>query len=86
MGDVLHHSPYLKEWYSLYESDKCFGAKHDFFKQTLEGRNTYINPPFNTFEGKENENLISEVIAKIAEELRSDKPTRVVLLIPIFEG
>src|ERR1044071_5692055 len=39
---------------------------------------------FNTFEGKQN--LIEKVISKISDSLRSNLPTRVVLLIPIFEG
>jgi len=39
MGDALHHSCYLKEWYSLYQEDKIFGAKHDFFKQEIKGKN-----------------------------------------------
>ena len=60
------------------------GAKHDFFKQRLEGRNTYINPPFNTYVN--DEHVITQVIRKVASELRSDRPTRVALLIPIFEG
>jgi hypothetical protein len=30
MGDVLHHSSDLKEWYSLYESDIPFGANMTF--------------------------------------------------------
>ena len=61
-----------------------FGAKHDFFKQDLSGKNTYINPPFNTFENRQN--LIEKVISKVSDSLRSNLPTRVVLLIPIFEG
>ena len=81
---MLHHSRHLKEWYSLYPEDQIFGAKHDFFKQDLTGKNTYINPPFNTFEGKQN--LIEKVINKVFESLRSNLPTRVVLLIPIFAG
>ena len=84
MADALHHSCHLKEWFSLYREDQVFGAKHDFFQQDLAGRNTYINPPFNTFEGKHN--LIEKVIEKISDSLRSDLPTRVVLLIPIFDG
>ena len=84
MGDALHHSTYLNEWYSLYPEDTVFGAKHDFFKQDLRGKNTYVNPPFNTFEGKQN--LIERVLEKILDSLRSDLPTRVILLIPIFEG
>ena len=84
MGDALHHSRHLQEWYSKYQEDQVFGAKHDFFQQDLSGKNTYINPPFNTFEDKQN--LIEKVITKIAESLRSNLPTRVVLLIPIFEG
>ena len=83
MADALHHSCHLKEWYSLYQ-DKSFGAKHDFFQQELSGKNTYINPPFNTFEGRQN--LIEKVIAKVSDSLRSNLPTRVILLIPIFEG
>ena len=51
MADALHHSDHLKEWYSLYQEDQAFGAKRDFFKQELKGKNIYINPPFNTFEG-----------------------------------
>ena len=84
MGDVLHHSCHLKEWYSKYQEDQVFGAKHDFFKQNLSGKNIYVNPPFNTFDDKQN--LIEKVISKIADSLRSNLPTRVVLLIPIFEG
>ena len=78
MGDALHHSTYLNEWYSLYPEDTVFGAKHDFFKQDLRGKNTYVNPPFNTFEGKQN--LIERVLEKILDSLRSDLPTRVILL------
>ena len=48
MGDVLHHSCHLKEWYSRYQEDQVFGAKYDFFKQNLSGKNIYVNPPFNT--------------------------------------
>ena len=44
MGDVLHHSRHLQEWYSRYQEDQIFGAKHDFFKQDLSGKNIYINP------------------------------------------
>ena len=84
MGDVLYHSPHLQEWYSRYQEDQVFGAKHDFFKQDLSGKNTYINPPFNTFEDKHN--LIEKVISKISESLQSNLPTRAILLIPIFEG
>jgi hypothetical protein len=84
MADALHHSHYYHAWFSAYETDKVFGAKHDFFKQSLEGRNTYINPPFNTY--MNDEHVITQVIRKVANELRSDRPTRVVLLIPIFEG
>ena len=82
MGDVLHHSRHLQE-YSRYQEDQAFGAKHNFFKQDLRGKNTNINSPFNTFEDKQN--LIEKVI-KISESLRSNLPTRVILLIPIFEG
>ena len=84
MADVLHHSPNLKEWFSLYPEDKVFGAKHDFFKHDLMGRNTYVNPPFNTFENKQN--LIEKVIKKVSDSLQSNLPTRVVLLVPIFDG
>src|ERR1043165_5734277 len=83
MGDVLHHSCHLQEWYSRYQEDQAFGAKHDFFKQNLRGKNIFINSPFNTFEDKQN--LIEKIISKISDSLRSDLPTRVILLIPIFE-
>ena len=59
-------------------------AQHDFFKQDLRGKNIFINPPFNAFENKQN--LIEKLISKICDSLRSDLPTRVILLIPIFEG
>src|SRR5580692_7129731 len=68
MADVLHHSSNLKEWFSLYPEDKVFGAKPDFFKQDLTGKNTYVNPPFNTFENKQN--LIEKVIEKVSDSLR----------------
>src|SRR6202045_1623993 len=68
----------------LYKSDKSFGALFDIFTQPLSGRNTYINPPFNNLGTQEN--AISRIIKKIAEDLKADKPTRTVLLIPIFEG
>ena len=84
MADALHHSCHLNEWYSPYQDDKVFGAKHNFFRQDLAGKISFINPPFNTFEGKQN--LIEKVIEKISESLRSNLPTRVILLIPIFEG
>jgi hypothetical protein len=74
MADVLHHSSNLKEWFSLYPEDKVFGAKHDFFKQDLTGKNTYVNPPFNTFENKQN--LIEKVIKKVSDSLRSNLPTK----------
>ena len=44
----------------------------------------YVNPPFNTFENKQN--LIEKVIKKVSDFLRSNLPTRVVLLVPIFDG
>src|ERR1700684_1175100 len=72
MADVLHHSSNLKEWFSLYPEDKVFGAKHDFFKQDLTGKNTYVNPPFNTFENKQN--LIEKVIKKVSDSVRSNLP------------
>src|SRR5271170_5556599 len=50
MADVFRHSDHLKEWYSPYRGDVSFGAKYDFFTQELAGRNTYINPPFNTYQ------------------------------------
>ena len=84
MADALHHSVYLQEWYSPYKEDVFFGGKHDFFEQKLEGKNCYINPPFNTFMG--NQNLIEKVIQKMADTLRSNLPTRAILLLPIFEG
>ena len=57
---------------------------YDVFSQSLSGKNTYINPPFNNLGTQEN--AISRIIGKIAEDLKAEKPTRAVLLIPIFEG
>ncbi|HWY34758.1 MAG TPA: hypothetical protein VNX68_08930, partial [Nitrosopumilaceae archaeon] len=54
------------------------------FVQPLSGRNTYLNPPFNNLGTQEN--AISRILEKIAADLKADKPTRAVLLIPIFEG
>jgi hypothetical protein len=84
MSDSLHHSMLFGTWISAYKSDKSFGALFDIFTQPLSGRNTYINPPFNNLGTQEN--AISRIIKKIAEDLKADKPTRAVLLIPIFEG
>ena len=69
------HSRHLHTWFSAYETDKVFGAKYDFFKQSLEGKNTYINPPFSTY--MNDEHVITHTIRKVANELRSDRPTRV---------
>ena len=44
----------------------------------------HINPPFNNLGTQEN--AISRIIEKIAADLQASKPTRAVLLIPIFEG
>ena len=84
MSDSLHHSTLFGTWISAYKSDKSFGALFDVFSQSLSGRNTYINPPFNNLGTQEN--AISRIIKKIADDLKADKPTRAVLLIPIFEG
>src|SRR6201996_8970176 len=84
MSDSLHHSTLFRTWISAYTSDKSFGALFDVFSQSLSGRNIYINPPFNNLGTQEN--AISRIIKKIADDLKADKPTRTVLLIPIFEG
>ena len=84
MADALHHSRHLSTWFSPYEIDQAFGAHLDLFKQSLKGRNAYMHPPVHT--STNNENIISQVIRKISEDLRGDKPTRAVLVIPIFEG
>src|SRR6201999_4682045 len=84
MSDSLHHSTLFRTWISAYTSDKSFGALFDVFSQSLSGRNIYINPPFNNLGTQEN--AISRIIKKIADDLKADKPTRAVLLIPIFEG
>src|SRR3984957_17786152 len=78
MYDSLHHSTLFGTWISAYKSDKSFGALFDIFTQPLSGRNTYINPPFNNLGTQEN--AISRIIKKIAEDLKADKPTRAVLL------
>src|SRR3978361_2306569 len=84
MSDSLHHSALFGTWISAYKSDKSFGALFDVFTQPLSGRNTYIKPPFNNLGTQEN--AISRIIEKIAADLKANKPTREVLLIPIFEG
>jgi len=53
MADVLHHSTHLHTWFSKLSSDCVFGAKWNFFKQTLAGKNVFICPPFEvTLNGK----------------------------------
>ena len=59
-------------------------SKTRVLQTRLDGENTYVNPPFNTFENKQN--LIEKVIKKVSDSLRSNLPTRVVLLVPIFDG
>src|ERR1700684_620607 len=76
MSDSLHHSNLFSTWIS--------GYKSDIFTQSLSGKNSYINPPFNNL--STNENAISRIIRKIANDIKTDEPTRTVLLIPIFEG
>ena len=84
MADSLHHSEYLASWFSKLSSDCVFGAKWNFFEQTLEGKNIFICPPFEVHSN--GENLITKVIQKIVTELKTDKPTRALLIIPILEG
>ena len=84
MSDSLHHSNLFSTWISGYKSDKSFGALFDIFTQSLSGKNSYINPPFNNL--STNENAISRIIRKIANDIKTDEPTRTILLIPIFEG
>ena len=45
---------------------------------------THILITFNNL--STNENAISRIIRKIANDIKTDEPTRTVLLIPIFEG
>lgn len=84
MADSLHHSEYLASWFSKLSSDCVFGAKWNFFEQTLEGKNIFICPPFEVHSN--GENIITKVIQKIVTELKTDKPTRALLIIPILEG
>src|ERR1700761_6639176 len=53
MADALHHSGHLKEWYSLYQEDTIFGAKHDFFQQELAGKKHLHQSAIQTFEGNQ---------------------------------
>jgi hypothetical protein len=80
----LNHSEFFQSWFLAYDSDKSFGAKIDIFTQSLAGKNVYINPPFNNIIKKEN--AISKIIRKVADEMKAKRPTRVVLLLPIFDG
>ena len=83
MADVLHHSSNLKNGSHCIQKTK-FWSKTRLLQQDLTGKNMYVNPPFNTFDNKQN--LIEKVIKKVSDSLRSNLPTRVVLLVPIFDG
>jgi hypothetical protein len=71
MSDSLHHSNLFSTWISGYKSDKSFGALFDIFTQSLSGKNSYINPPFNNL--STNENAISRIIRKIANDIKTDE-------------
>ena len=84
MADSLHHSEHLASWFSKLSSDCVFGAKWNFFEQNLEGKSIFICPPFEL--NLNGENIITKIIQKIITELKTDKPTRALIVIPILEG
>lgn len=84
MADSLHHNPCFRRWCSEFPQDCWFGSEHDFFKAELEGENTFVNPPFNDTPGEPN--ILMKVIDRCLKVILSPLPTRIVLLLPIFEG
>lgn len=84
MADALHRNPLFPRWCSEFQGDCHFGADHDFFQTPLEGNNVFINPPFNNSEG--DLHVISRVIKHCIKLTQSSKPTRVVMVVPVFNG
>jgi len=77
ISDALHHSPHLRKWYSPYQSDKCFGANYNLMAHPLEGENIFINAIAIP------EDFIGKTVDHVLSSLRTDKPTRAVLLLPM---
>lgn len=84
MADALHHNPSFHKWCSEFEQDSCFGAKFDFFNTSLEGENVFVNPPFNNIGTQPD--ILMKVIDRCLSLSQSNKPTRCVVVIPVFSG
>ena len=84
MGDALHHDMAFPRWCSEFEQDKFFGSSGDFFQVDLRGENVFVNPPFNDSNGEPR--ILMRVVERCIELGRSERPTRIVLVIPRFNG
>lgn len=83
MADALHHNSNFQVWCSELREDSCFGAKFDFFNADLSGNNILVNPPFNSFDGTD---ILLRVVDRCKQLTSAERPTRVVLLMPVFQG
>lgn len=84
MSDALHHNALFQRWCSEFEEDAWFGAEGDFFQANLRGENIIVNPPFNNTQREPN--ILMKVIDRCLELARSEKPTRILLILPAFNG
>lgn len=84
MADALHHSEVFGRWCSEFKEDRWFGAEFDFFSTDLRGNNVFVNPPFNSTPGAPQ--ILTRVIDRCGSLCDSTKPTRVLLVVPVFEG
>ena len=78
MSDSLHHSKLFSTWISAYKSDKSFGVCLIFLLNHCLEKTHILTPHLITY--------LQIIIQKIANDIKTDDPTRTVLLIPIFEG
>lgn len=84
MADALHHNAAFTKWCSEFAEDSCFGADFDFFQTPLEGDNVFVNPPFNNTGTQPD--IMNRVIDRGIALCQSSKPTRVVMIVPVFGG
>lgn len=83
MADGLHHRSIFQKWCSEFVDDAVFGARHDFFNTDLRGENFFVNPPFNSVQGHD---IMSRVIDRCLLMVKTQLPTRCVLVVPVFQG
>lgn len=83
MADALHHNLMFTRWCSEYVEDMVFGANYNFFQTDLRGENTFVNPPFNEINGQD---ILTKVIDRCLELMNTQLPTRLLLIIPVFQG